>query len=78
MPLDPGATYAVAANDFMAQGGDGFTTFAEGKGLTVTGILVREALEKDLERRTAKGETLAPATERRITNLGASTADASR
>ncbi|MFF9780062.1 esterase-like activity of phytase family protein [Streptomyces sp. NPDC013978] len=28
--LDPGATYRVTANTFLAAGGDGFTTFAEG------------------------------------------------
>ncbi len=77
--VDPAATYAVAANDFMAQGGDGFTMFAEGKGLTVTGILVREAMEKDLEKRTARGEHLSPTGGRRIKNLGTSAAaDANR
>ncbi|MFF5006350.1 esterase-like activity of phytase family protein [Streptomyces phaeochromogenes] len=29
-PLRPGATYRVTANTFLAAGGDGFTTFAEG------------------------------------------------
>ena len=77
-PLDPARTYVVAANDFMAQGGDGFSTFARGKDLTVTGILVREAMEKDLERKTARGETLARQSGHRITNLGGGRADASR
>jgi 2',3'-cyclic-nucleotide 2'-phosphodiesterase (5'-nucleotidase family) len=62
--------YVVAANDFMAQGGDGFSTFAKGKDLTVTGILVREAMEKDLAGKTARGETLSGKSGRRITNLG--------
>ena len=30
--LDPDATYRVTANTFLAAGGDGFTTFAEGGG----------------------------------------------
>ena len=30
-PLDRGATYTVAANSFLATGGDGFTTFEEGQ-----------------------------------------------
>ena len=29
VPLDPGATYMVTANNFLADGGDNFTTFAE-------------------------------------------------
>jgi 2',3'-cyclic-nucleotide 2'-phosphodiesterase (5'-nucleotidase family) len=75
-PIDPARGYVVAANDFMAQGGDGFTTFARGQDLTVTGILVREAMEKDLEKKTARGETLGLRSTRRITNLGASAAGA--
>jgi 2',3'-cyclic-nucleotide 2'-phosphodiesterase/3'-nucleotidase len=68
--LDAARTYKVAANDFMAQGGDGFTTFAQGKDLTVTGLLVREVMEKDVAARSARGEKLAPAKERRIDNRG--------
>lgn len=30
-PVDPAATYKVAANNFLLGGGDGFTTFTEGK-----------------------------------------------
>ncbi len=30
-PLDDGATYKVATNDFMARGGDGYTAFGGGK-----------------------------------------------
>jgi len=78
LPVDPAATYLVATNDFMAQGGDGFSVFTRGTDLTDTGILVREAMEKDLERRKTRGETLSPATTRRIVNLGASSGDDSR
>ncbi|WP_103561711.1 bifunctional metallophosphatase/5'-nucleotidase [Actinomadura rubteroloni] len=31
-PVDPSATYKVAANNFLLGGGDGFTTFAQGTG----------------------------------------------
>jgi 5'-nucleotidase len=42
--LDPNATYTVAANGFLATGGDGFTVFEEGQNVqTVGGDL--EALE---------------------------------
>ena len=30
MPIDPAATYRVATNNFLADGGDGFTVFREG------------------------------------------------
>ncbi len=68
-PVDPAARYTVATNDFMAQGGDGFVTFAKGQGLVDTGVLVREALQQQLERLTAAGKPLAPATPGRIVNL---------
>ena len=29
-PIDPAATYRVATNNFLADGGDGFTTFTQG------------------------------------------------
>ena len=32
-PLDPAKTYTVATNDFMAAGGDGYTSFGSGKAL---------------------------------------------
>ena len=31
MPIDLNATYAVTCNNFMATGGDGFTTFVSGR-----------------------------------------------
>ena len=30
VPIDPAATYRVATNNFLADGGDGFTVFREG------------------------------------------------
>ena len=33
LPLDPGKTYQVATNDFMARGGDGYVTFQNAKPL---------------------------------------------
>jgi 5'-nucleotidase len=31
-PIDPGRSYRVTVNEFIAQGGDGFTVFAQGQG----------------------------------------------
>jgi 5'-nucleotidase len=42
-PIDPKATYRVTVNSFLSSGGDGFTTFAEGKEL-VGGDLDLDAL----------------------------------
>jgi 2',3'-cyclic-nucleotide 2'-phosphodiesterase (5'-nucleotidase family) len=47
-PLDPKRTYRVATNAFLATGGDGFGAFRQGKNLERTGILIRDALAKDL------------------------------
>src|SRR5205823_6231479 len=57
-PLDPAATYLVATNDFMAQGGDGYRTFSQGRDLTRTGVLVRQAMEEDLAALDSKGKPL--------------------
>ena len=42
--LDPAATYRIATNDFMADGGDQYTMFKNGRNITDTFIPVREAL----------------------------------
>jgi 2',3'-cyclic-nucleotide 2'-phosphodiesterase (5'-nucleotidase family) len=78
--LDPGAKYKVATNDFMAQGGDGFDMIAKGEGLTLPGLLVRDVLISDVERRTKAGQVLAAPTPGRIVNRSAKapTADANR
>ncbi|WP_434810276.1 bifunctional metallophosphatase/5'-nucleotidase [Microbacterium sp. bgisy189] len=44
-PIDPGATYMVTANNFLADGGDSFTTFAEvDPADRITGVSDLEAL----------------------------------
>jgi len=69
--IDMAARYKVAMNDFMAQGGDGFTTFAQGPDLTNRGVLVRDAMQRWVEKLTALGKALEPATPGRIVNLAA-------
>jgi 2',3'-cyclic-nucleotide 2'-phosphodiesterase/3'-nucleotidase/5'-nucleotidase len=69
-PFDRERTYLVATNDFMAQGGDGFTVLAEGKDLTVTGLLMRDVLEQDLMARAKRGEKLVSVGGKRIENRG--------
>ncbi|MFD5277111.1 bifunctional metallophosphatase/5'-nucleotidase [Pseudarthrobacter sp. NPDC058362] len=48
-PLDPGATYRVATNNFMATGGDQFTTFTQGTGTVDTGINLVDTVVHYLE-----------------------------
>lgn len=47
-PLDPARTYRVATNSFLAAGGDGFGTFRRGKNPANAGVVIRDALAKDL------------------------------
>jgi 2',3'-cyclic-nucleotide 2'-phosphodiesterase (5'-nucleotidase family) len=51
-PLDSKRTYRVATNGFLAAGGDGFETFRRGRNVERTGVLIRDALAKDLEERS--------------------------
>ena len=69
--LDRAATYTVAANSFLATGGDGFTVFKEGQNVqTVGGDL--DALEARIESLSQSGPFPAPdpSTDPRITKLG--------
>ena len=71
--LDPGATYRIVTNDFMAAGGDEFTMFQQGRNITDTFIPVRDALadavkkagtlrvKKDGRLRDIKGLAVKPA-----------------
>lgn len=48
-PLDPAATYTVAVNDFMAQGGSGYGMLVEASEVVETGIVDFDALVEYLE-----------------------------
>ena len=51
-PLDPGATYRVTVNSFMAEGGDGFTVLKQGRN-RLGGAQDIDAMLAHLERGTA-------------------------
>lgn len=74
-PIDPARTYLVATNDFMAQGGDGFTMLAKGKDLRVTSDRVRDALIADCEARARRHEPLLIKLDGRIEILESSTSN---
>lgn len=64
-PLDPGASYTVAMNNFLQGGGDGFTVLRGGADV-VPGPIDLDALVAALE---ARSGPVAPATDGRITRL---------
>lgn len=47
-PIDPAGTYTVACNSFLATGGDGFTVFKQGTGVTSSGSDI-DAFEHHVE-----------------------------
>jgi 5'-nucleotidase len=68
-PLDPAATYRVAVNSFLAGGGDGFPTLAEGTDPLVGGDDLA-ALESHLTANSSADSPLAPPAADRITVVG--------
>jgi len=50
-PLDPKRVYKVAANDFMAAGGDGYRMLKQGKNKYDTGFVVAEVVREYIEER---------------------------
>jgi 5'-nucleotidase / UDP-sugar diphosphatase len=59
-PVSPAKLYLVATNDFMANGGDRFTVFKEGKKIRNTQILLRDAIISWMEARQRAGKEIAP------------------
>ena len=49
-PIDPNATYRIATNNFMASGGDQFTTLTRGANVVDTGINLVDTVVRLLER----------------------------
>jgi 2',3'-cyclic-nucleotide 2'-phosphodiesterase/3'-nucleotidase len=58
--ISPNKLYLVATNDFMANGGDRFTVFKEGKKIRNTQILLRDAVISWMEARKRAGKEIAP------------------
>ncbi|MEV5428280.1 bifunctional metallophosphatase/5'-nucleotidase [Streptomyces sp. NPDC052701] len=65
-PIDPAATYRVAANSFLAGGGDGFTTLGQGTN-DLVGADDLTALEKYLTANSSPTDPIAPPKADRIT-----------
>jgi 5'-nucleotidase len=67
--IDPGATYTVAVNGFLATGGDGFTVLKEGTGTVSVGSDL-DALEHHVEALPQPFTAPDPAAEQRIVRAG--------
>jgi 2',3'-cyclic-nucleotide 2'-phosphodiesterase/3'-nucleotidase len=74
-PFDSTRTWKVAANNFMADGGDEMSTLARGRNRKEPQILVRDAMEQFVKERCAGGGTLDYKREGRITRVGAGAED---
>jgi 2',3'-cyclic-nucleotide 2'-phosphodiesterase (5'-nucleotidase family) len=57
-PIDEQKTYTVAANNFMASGGDQYDALAQGKNRTDTGRLIRDAMVTWVKSQCAGGKKL--------------------
>jgi 2',3'-cyclic-nucleotide 2'-phosphodiesterase (5'-nucleotidase family) len=65
-PFDSRKTYWVATNDFMQQGGDGFTALKYPQKKIQTGILVREAIIKGFSKEFEETGNIDPRNEDRF------------
>lgn len=66
-PLDPGASFAVAINNFMAQGGDHLPVLLGQPNARETGILLREALADACRAAQRDGRSISAQIEGRVT-----------
>src|SRR5262245_48435896 len=68
--FDTTRVYVLAANNFMADGGDEMSTLSRGQDKKDTRILVRDAMEQFVKERCAGGKSLEYKLDGRITRLG--------
>ncbi|MEQ1832817.1 MAG: 5'-nucleotidase C-terminal domain-containing protein, partial [Candidatus Eisenbacteria bacterium] len=69
-PIDDAKTYTVAANNFMASGGDNYDALAQGKNRTETGRMIRDAIEAWVKQQCAGGKPLELKGDGRIVSVG--------
>jgi 5'-nucleotidase/UDP-sugar diphosphatase len=69
-PIEPGRTYRIATNSYLAAGGDGYKIFLESVEQYNTAAFQREVLEEYIR---SLGETVEPETRQRITILSSLT-----
>ena len=65
-PLEDGKTYRIAANNFLAEGGDNFAEFSQGGNRLETGLVDLDAFTEHLRALEERGAAIAPAAPRII------------
>lgn len=60
-PLEDGATYRIAANNFLAEGSDGYPEFGQGTNRNATGMLDLDGFTAYLKKIEGQGALAAPA-----------------
>jgi 2',3'-cyclic-nucleotide 2'-phosphodiesterase/3'-nucleotidase/5'-nucleotidase len=68
--IDPANTYTVAANNFMATGGDKYDALAQGKNRIDTGRLIRDAMVAWIQAKCSGGKSYDMPGDGRITEVG--------
>jgi 5'-nucleotidase len=68
--FDTTRVWTLAANNFMADGGDEMSTLSRGQDKKDTRILVRDAMEQFVKERCAGGKSLDYKLDGRITRVG--------
>ena len=69
-PLDDAKTYKVAANNFMASGGDNYDVLSQSAGRDDTGLVIRGAMEAYVRDRCKAGGALSVPEDGRIAQVG--------
>ena len=77
-PLDTTRTWKVVVNNFMAGGGDDYSTLARGRNTVDTQTLVGDVLEKFVRTHCAGGAELDYKPEGRITRVGGASTSGAR
>lgn len=65
-PLDPGKTYWLVTNDYVADGGDGLTVLGQRLNYKSGGETIRDVIIKHLEKKSEGGARISPSLDGRI------------
>ena len=57
-PVDPNRTYVLSVSDYLANGGNGFAMLKTLKRLDVEPMRLREMILKEIQERTAQGDSI--------------------
>ena len=69
-PLDEKRSYRVAINNFLATGGDGFTSFTHARNVRDSSLLLRTAIEQFVSQCSQRGRALEYTDQQRLIRAG--------